>query len=72
MNIENSEREKYRIHFDTQFLRDFADQCAQHGDDPYNHIGLKGGQNNPRVLQIWHDRVQEPRELSSLLRRQAE
>lgn len=72
MSIENSTREKYRSDFNTEFLEDFVSQCAEHGKDIRNHIGLSCGVNNTRVLQIWHDRVQEPKELPTLLRRQAE
>lgn len=57
MNVANSEREKYRSDFSTEFLNDFADQATNHGNDPYNLIGLNAGQNNPRALQIWGDRA---------------
>ncbi len=54
--VSNSAREKYRTDFSTEFLNDLVSQGTVMDIDPYNHIGVNFGHNNPRAYQIWHDR----------------
>jgi hypothetical protein len=38
-----------------EFLTDYVHQIAQHGQDPYNRIGLNSGVENWTVLNNWFD-----------------
>jgi hypothetical protein len=53
--MRNSDREKYRKDFTSQFLVDFVKCSSSNGHDPRNYVGFKCGVNPPRVYQRWND-----------------